>query len=268
MPRARLVTTSTTTALALLLAACGSSDPSTTPDAASNPTIDAKPSPPDAVPTPYGCLGDPLPTTAPSSIKLSGKTVAVSGTSSAPVADVAVSAFIGANPTAVASTTSTAGGDYAVDIATSNKPVDAYLRAHKSGDLDMYLYAAAPLAHDGPNASLVLVTQSDLGYLALGAGLTQSSSKGFVTVIVLDCLGNAISGATVTASPSTGATIRYLAGGQPSKTATTTDASGTALIFNAPAGNVEIGASVSGMTLRAHTLDARAGAVTATVVKP
>ncbi len=261
-----------TIALALLTAACGGGGTAGV-DAApgaidAHATIDAAPGPPDAAPTPYGCLGQPLPTTAPATITLSGTTVQVSGSSTAPLAGVSVDAFVGASATAAASTTSSGTGTYSVGVSTGGAPVDAYLRAQKSGELDMYLYAAVPLAKDGPNATLVLVKQSDFDFLAIGAGVTQSGSKGFVTVIVIDCLGNAVSGATVTATPSSGTTIRYLAGGQPSKTAVSTDASGTAMIFNAPTASVEVGAKVGGMTLRAHAITARAGAITATVVQP
>jgi len=258
------------TSMAMAMAACGGSSDAPTTDAPPG-AIDAAggadaSTTPDAMPTPFGCNGQPLPSSAPATITISGKTVAVNGTQTAAVSGVEVAAFVG--NTMGTTATSGGSGDYAVSVQTGGKPVDAYVRARKQSSLDMYLYSAVPMSKDGPNATLVMVKQSDLDLLALGSSVTQSGSKGFVTVIVIDCLGNPVSGATVSVTPSTGATIRYLAGGKPSTQASATDAGGTALIFNAPAGTVTIGATADGKTLRAHAIDARAGVVTATVVQP
>src|SRR5262249_1748231 len=140
---------------------------------------------------------------------------------------VNVAAFVGNSSTAAASTTSSGSGDYSLSLQTGGVPINAYLRGRTSGDLDMYLYPPVPVYKDSANVPLVMVTQSDLDFLAIGASVTQSSAKGFITVVVVDCLGNPVTGATVSASPSSGVTIRYLSGGQPSTSATSTDSSGS-----------------------------------------
>ena len=207
-------------------------------------------------------------TSAPSTITISGQTVTVSGSSTTPLGGVSVAAFVGSSSTAAATTTSNGSGDYSLNVSTGGAPVAAYLRGRTSGDLDMYLYPAIPVYKDSPNVPLVMVTQADLDFLAVSASVSQSSSKGFVTVVVVDCLGNEVSGATVSVSPSSGTTIRYLSGGQPSTSASSTDSTGSALIFNAPTGSVTIGANAGGMTLRAHAINVRSDTITATVVQP
>jgi hypothetical protein len=259
--------------LGLASAACGSDGgspggtdaPPGTPDALPPGTPDAAP---DAMPTPYGCLGKPLPTTAPATIKISGVATGLQGMTPTPESGVAVALFVGASGTATANAVTDAQGKFDLSVTSGGKPVDLYLRARKLNDMDMYLYPSAPIDKDVPSSPMLVISSTALGFLGTSTGVTQSGSKGFVTVVVVDCLGNPVSGATITASPSNGETVRYVAGTAPSMTATETDASGTAMIFNAPTGDTMIGASAGGMTLRAHTLNVRAGAITGTVVQP
>src|SRR2546427_413630 len=73
-------------------------------------------------------------------------------------------------------------------------------------------------------------------------------------------------GATVTSMPT--GTVRYNAGGAPSSSATATAADGVAYIANVAPGNVTVQATASGQTLRQHTVNARANAITLTEIQP
>jgi hypothetical protein len=53
-----------------------------------------------------------------------------------------------------------------------------------------------------------------------------------------------------------------------SSSATSTAADGVAYILNVDAGNVQIGASAAGHTLRAHTVNAPADALVITAITP
>src|SRR5207237_1440136 len=59
---------------------------------------------------------------------------------------------------------------------------------------------------------------------------------GFIAVVVTDCAGNPLPGATVSSNPA--GSVYYNAGGAPSSTATSTATDGIAYIFDFVAGNV------------------------------
>jgi hypothetical protein len=96
--------------------------------------------------------------------------------------------------------------------------------------------------------------------------VTQAAGNGFMGVVVSDCSGMPVAGATVTTTPS--GTVRYNQAGIPSNTAMVTDADGVAYVFNVPAGTVTVGASAQGTTFRAHDVLVRADVLTTTVVAP
>jgi hypothetical protein len=224
--------------------------------------------PPDAfVPVPdagpYTCLGQPLPTTAPNPISVSGNTFTLTLGGTQALAGTPVALFVGASM--IASASANGSGAFTMNVPTNGAPVDGFLRAQSGGYLDTYLYPPAPLAESTTAAQMLLLDSSTFGTLQSLAGVTQQSGKGFVIVLVLDCQGKPVGGATVTAASGS---VRYDSGGQPSSNASSTDTDGLAYVFNTTAGNVQVGASVGGMTFRAHTLNARANVITTTVVQP
>src|SRR5215510_8388437 len=100
---------------ALPLVACGGS--SSTPDAALDAPL------PDAG-DPFGCLGKPLPGTAPAMITISGVAEEITANGSKALVGTSVDGFKSSGGAAIASTV-TAGTDaaYALSIATGGSPL-------------------------------------------------------------------------------------------------------------------------------------------------
>lgn len=231
---------------ALLVAACGK-------DNGSNPDTG-----------PYACLGDPLPTTAPATITVTG-TVTQGVISPAASADAAVTAYRTGNTTPLATTTTAANGTFSLTISTGGTPVDGYLQIAKSGYITTFAYPPAPLAANATE-SAIIVTSTEFNGLSQSAGVTQDGAKGFIAVVVENCDGAPISGATVTTNPA--GTYRYNAGGFPSSSATSTATDGIAYVFNVGPGDVVVQAQGGGHTLRAHTVAAGTGGIVLTAITP
>lgn len=225
-------------------------DAPSTPDA--RPTFDAMP-PVDARPAALGCLGDPIPNPVVDTITVSGQAVAITMGGQEALADVTVQAY-DADDQAIdgALDTSDAQGDWSITADVGNEPLDAYMRGNLDGYLDTYLFPPTPLYEDLTGASVIMLTPQTLQLLGL-LGLSQDNDKGVVLVVVLDCDGNPVEGASVTTTPAAGITA-YIEDGAPSTSATATDSSGVAMLFNVPAGDVEVDATVMGMSLREHTV--------------
>jgi hypothetical protein len=237
--------TSLSLSLFLGLAACGSSsNNNTTPDA---PTV-----------------------VVPPMIKISGIATGRSGTSTTPtpLSGVTVSAFKNSDDTtAIQTATSAADGSYSLEITTGGQALDGFVKATITGFLDTYLYAPAPLAADFASASINMVDSGIYDLLAntLCAG-NQMTTNGVIALEVQDDSGNTIAGATATTSPApTG--VCYDNNGFPNKTATVTASDGIAYIFNVT-GEATVSASLTGMTFTSHQVNARAGALTTTIVAP
>jgi hypothetical protein len=213
----------------------------------------------------FECLGQALPTTAPASIDLSGQ-VKKNVLAPVPNPNAIVTAFRNSDTTvALATDTSDTPGRFSVSLTTGGTPVDGYIRVTDSTHIATYAYPAVPLAaNDSQNVQMV--TPTEFGVLAAAAGITPQAGKGFIGVIVTNCSGTPIAGATVSSTP--GGTVVYNAGGVPSSAATQTAADGIAYIANVTAGNVLVQANGGGHTLRAHTVTARGDAITLTQIRP
>jgi hypothetical protein len=258
------------------LAACG--DSKATPDAAkvadaakvidAAPPIDAAPTI-DARPGAYTCLGAALPTIAPDPVPVTGKAYTIVGASLGPLEGAKVEAYRdGANPV-LANTMTAADGTFTVDVPTGGVPIPAHLKFSKALYLDSYFYPATPLAGTVDPATLV-VNQGGYDLLATIAQAQNPDNVGGMGIVLSDCNGDYIAGATVTVQQN-GAnvgTIRYTTNSLPDKAATQTDASGYVLVFNVPPGDVTIGASVGGMTLRSHAVVVAAHAITISAIVP
>ncbi len=213
---------------------------------------------------PFGCLGDPLPTTAATRVTIAG-TLAdpFNGTV---VGNAAVEVFLVGTPSPIVTTTSDAGGKFSQDQGTGGAPRNAFLRVSPNGYLPTYYYPAVPITRD-VQTEIQLLTAAGLGTIAMVSGVTLDPSKANFLVTVTDCNGRPLAGATVTTNPA--GTVRYFAEATPSPTAVATDAmTGSALVANVPISNTTVSAMVSGMTLRSHTLDSVAGAIMQTEIQP
>jgi len=213
----------------------------------------------------FECIGQALPTTAPASINVSG-TVNANVLSPAPVPGAYVYAFRTGDTTHLAGDTTDTPGRYSVDFTTGGTPVDGYLAVSDSGHhLDTYAYPAVPLAGNLTD-NVLMVSSTEVTLIGPVLGVTQDPAKGLMVVVVENCAGQQIQGATVTTTPA--GTVRYNGPAGPDQAASSTAADGVAYVFNVTAGSVVVHANASGHALRQHTVNARANAFTLTAIQP
>ncbi len=213
----------------------------------------------------FECLGQALPMTAPPLVNVSGM-VTANVLSPGPVPHAFVYGFRTGDTTHLAGDTTDTPGHYSLAIASGGTPVTGYLAISDSGHhIDTFAYPAVPLAVD-VTENVLMVSTSEFSALAGAAGINPVAGDGFIGVVVRNCQGTSVAGATVTSMPV--GTVRYNAGGLPSSTATSTAADGVAYIANVGPGNVTVQATASGHTLRQHTVNARANAITLTEIQP
>ena len=212
----------------------------------------------------FECLGQALPTTAPPLVNVTGQ-VKKSPLAQTPLAGAYVFAFRTGDTTTLAADTTNTPGFYSLSITSGGTPVNGYVRVTDSAHITTYAYPAVPLAGDAPE-NVLMITSQEFSFLAAAAGVTPAAGNGFIGMIVKNCAGTPIAGATVTSSPA--GTVRYNAGGAPSSTATSTASDGVAYIANVTAGNVTVQATASGHTLRQHIVNARADVITLTEIQP
>jgi hypothetical protein len=241
-----------------LLAACGGDSKSTTTDAASNPPVDSG----STIDTPSG-----------------GGTVTISGIVTqrqtigdpTPVPDAVVAGYRNGNDTTPeAMTTSNAQGMYTLTVSTAGGPLDGYIKATKAGLKDAYLYPPAPITANA-DAPVNMVNQSTwdtLTGIAIGSG-GQQTTNGLIALIVVNGAtadSMPIAGAVVTSNPPS--TVRYNNGILPNGT-TSTAADGTAFLLNVTAtAPVTVSATAPSVTLKSHSLTARANVLTTTLITP
>jgi hypothetical protein len=239
----RILQAGSVVTLGVLLAACGSD--ASAPDAR------------------FACLNDTLPTTAPAAITVSGTT---KGNVLNPTVLSGVEVIVSRTGTdTLGADTSSAPGRFSISVATGGTPVDGHLQLKKSGYLPTFAYPARPMAAND-STNVLMVTSSEFAALAAAAGVTPQAGKGFIGLVVADCQGNTLGGATVSSVPA--GTVLYNAGSLPSSQAGSTASDGVAYIANVTAGNVTIMATANGHTLRQHIVNARADAITLTQIRP
>jgi hypothetical protein len=211
----------------------------------------------------FECLGQALPTTAPAQIVFQGQTK--SGLTS-PNALSGVEVIVSRTGTdTLGADTSSTPGLFSIMFATGGTPVDGHLQLRKSGYLATYAYPARPLVADD-SVGVLMITPTEFSFVAAAAGVAPVAGDGFIGVVLTNCAGTPLAGATVSSTPA--GTVRYNAGGVPSSSATSTAADGVAYIANVAAGNVTVKATASGHTLRQHVVNARADAITVTEIQP
>ncbi len=201
-------------------------------------------------------------------ITISGTATEHTLTGTSPVGGATVAAYSNAAPTTVVTMTTTDNsGNYSLTIPTMGKPVDGFVKASKSGYVDTYLYAPAPLTMDFTMASVNMLTTGNFGTLFTLCGVSQDPSMGTIAVEVMDASMMTVGGATVSSTPAA-TKYCYDSGGSPnlpSKTATATATDGVAIMFDVT-GTATVSASKSGATFKSHSVNATAGAFTTTLV--
>jgi hypothetical protein len=248
-----------------LLAACGDNKDPTEADArivsdAPPGSIDAPDDDPDAGPPAdaapgFECNGVPIPTVAETELTISGNVGALSTSGTVLLEDVPVEAYVTGVTDPVAETMSGTNGVYSMTIPNPGAtPADGYIRANAGGSYKItYVYPPTLLYTDLPTAAIR--TLDEPTFVALNAllGSPQEVDNGLVAVVVTNCAGEPVEGATVSSPQST--IVRYNgAGGLPSGSATATAADGIAYVFNIPPGNATIDAEYEGVDFREHTV--------------
>jgi hypothetical protein len=213
----------------------------------------------------FECLGQALPTTAPALVNVTG-TVNANVLSPNPVPHAFVYGFRTGDTTHLAGDTTDTPGRYSLSILTGGLPVNGYVAISDSGHhLDTYAYPAVPLAADATE-NVLMISSAEVTLIGPVLGVTQDPANGLMVIVVENCAGQPISGATVTTTPA--GTVRYNGPSGPNEAATSTAADGISYVFNVPAGNVVVHANASGHTLRQHTVNAHANAFTLTAIQP
>jgi hypothetical protein len=246
----------TLSVLLVLVAACGGDSKTTTADAPSNPPVDSS---------------STLDTPAGSTITVTGTATERTLTGMTAVDGATIAAYRnGDDVTPVAMTTSAADGTFSLSVPSDGGPLDGYLKATKAEIKDAYLYPPAPITADivAPVNMIRQATWDTLVTVAIGAG-NQQADKGLIALIVVSGLtadSTPVAGATVTSTP--GSTVRYNMGIFPNGT-TSTAADGLAFLLNVPSTDlVTVNATKGSTTYKSHSLKARAGQFTTTIVTP
>lgn len=257
------------------LAACGDDGGSTGDD--DGGPIDAPGSVIDAVDMPdgpagaYGCVGDPHPTTAPDTINISGIAESIDQNGTQPLANVVVTARTSADAELATDTSAATTGDYALQVTTGGTPLNGFLRGQIASYKTTYIYPPAPISGDFANIPVLMVSNTTYAFISFIAGTdAQTSTEGLVGILVVDCTGTPVAGATVTVSGADPANVRYPQGTTvPQDNSGATDTSGIALVFKVPMNTtVTVDASSPGHEFEEHVINVRPDAITTTVVAP
>ena len=259
------------------LAACGGGD--NDPDAPVNPQIDSPPGTPDAPGTAdarpdadplapdaapaWACNGQPNPTIAMDPVDVAGTTVELSASGTTPVPGATVDLFLAGGTDPIATTTSSgAAATFTFDdIATGGTALEGYMRGTFTGGNRkiVYVFPPQPIWQNIDNA--LVTTASDGLVLAINllyAEPDQADTNGAVGILVTDCLGNPLEGATVSTNPPGTQVLYRSAAGDPDPALTSTGPDGIGIVFNVPPGdNVVVDATYQGYDMREHTIFVR-----------
>lgn len=215
--------------------------------------------------------GDDQPDAAlmvPAMVTISGSAIKHQGTNTAPADGVLVEAYLGSDENAPMATTMTdATGNYTITLATNGVAMNAYIKATLTGFVTTYLYPAHPLTSDF-SGSLNMLDDATVTLLSSTfCGSEQDMTKGLIAVRVADATDKPVEGATIASDPAA-AKYCYNANGYPNRNQMATDVDGIAYMLNVPAGTDKVSATKSGTTFFAHTVTARPGTITTTVIAP
>jgi len=208
------------------------------------------------------------PISAPQTIMISGAAQEISAGGADPSEGVLIEAFSNTDEATVITTATTnASGNYTLIVETDGSALDGFLKATKSGLLVTYLYPPEPLAADFDGASINMVSQQTFNFLSsVLCSATQDSSKGTIAALVYDASDVPVAGATISTSPAASSVCYNGTNDLPDGDATATAADGVGYLFNVT-GDVTISATASPMP-RSHSVKARAGALTTTLLRP
>jgi hypothetical protein len=205
------------------------------------------------------------PVNVPTTITISGTVVEKGTSGSTPVTDATIVAKKSSDDSMVAMAMTNGSGAFTLTVTTNGEALDGYLDVTDAADVETFVYPPTPIAADYTGAPVQMVTQTTISELPILTSVTQSASDGLLGLEVVNTTGTPVSGATVTTTPA-GSVFYDSSGGLPTKTQKTTNTDGVVFVLNVPPGSVSVSATGSGATFKTHSIDARAGVVTETLI--
>jgi hypothetical protein len=261
--------------LALWVAACGDddggggdgdrADAMPPADAAGEP--DSGGGTPDAMTADLSCIDGEIPAEAPNTITVSGQVVAIDIGGQEPIEGAIVQLRRASNDRILddnAPGGTPADGSYSLTGRTRGVPLEGYLHATADGSVTTRLYPPLPIYFDLPMVPVPMFSPLIVSLISPD----QEPENGIIVLLVLDCVGQPIQGATVTSTPEAGDIIYGDQNGLPDEAATSTGAQGNAFLVNVPAGAVAVNAMSGEQALYEHTVVSVPDEVVTTVVLP
>lgn len=207
--------------------------------------------------------------TVPPMIMITGTATKRELLTTSPAAGATIGAYkTGSDATPVVTATTDAMGNYTLVVPTNGQPLDGYLKSTLAGFVDTYLYPPRVLTADFAGASMNILNQNTIDALNSFCQMSQDGTKGRVGLLVADAALMPVASAMVSSMPASGKYCYNGGSGTPSSGATMTAADGLAYLINAPAGEVTVSATATGMTFTAHKITVRTGVLTTTVIQP
>jgi hypothetical protein len=250
------------------LAACGGggSDKPDAPIVIVDAAPDAPPdaAEPDAQEFDFSCENDAPATAGTNPIVISGTAndINIGTMMPEPVAGATLKAFKNGIPAALDTATSANDGTWSLSLANPTMmPLDGFVDGQAQDKRPVLVYPPNPLSADFPNVPVLLLANDTFDLLvSLVLSDTQDPNKGTVGLVVLDCAGTPIGGATISVKQNNADV-----GKQHDLSA---QAPGTFLVLDVPEGDTVVGATFDTHTLHAHTVTSQKGTTTTTVVTP
>jgi len=222
---------------------------------------------------PFACVGDQPPSTAPSTIQISGKVSPAPMGNGLPGATVTVF-FIGvAAPVQIFSRVTDSAGSFTGSTITGGAPHPAFIQSRLAPDyLDTFVYPALPLAGD-TTVDVFQFTQTQIDDLVTAGFLpAMASGTALMFVSIVNCNDDPVAGATLTVKPSSPSSfqVTYVdARGQaPAPNLHVTDETGSAFVTGLSPGKVTLDATLGTTPFQEHTVTVTPGAMTMTEVSP
>ncbi|HWU87322.1 MAG TPA: hypothetical protein VN253_08605 [Kofleriaceae bacterium] len=236
---------------------------------------EAPPDGPPGDPTSYNlsCAGMALPTTAPATVTINGRTESIG--EGQPLDSVDIQIFRAGTPAPLVSTTSDATGTWTSGaLNTNGVPIDGSIRAAKATYRTTYVFPPQAISADVPGAPIPLIPSAMFD--ALGSQFNQDdTAHGAFMIVVTDCMGMPISDATLSVQQG-GAEGGAEVGTQLNLGAMVPQAAGIYFVFNVPAGPTLVNASYQSTSFLAHTVVAFSksasgdpdGSISTTILRP
>jgi hypothetical protein len=254
-------------AVAFIAGACGNDhadkviDAPKAIDAAAPDAKDFKDAPIDAAPNyDFSCATNTPPTTAPADINVSGSTVTIGLGGSAAVGSATVAAYAngGTTPLVPAVMSDGTTGAYTLStVPTGSVPLAGFIEATGptggTAYLTTFVYPTYPLAANTTGIETLMLSVTTYTELAMAAGVgSDSTDDGNLVVVMTDCAGTRIQGATLSVTTTTNTAMQV---GTQFNLGTLPGAGsageGVFAVMNVPAGSVDVSATYGGHDLPA-----------------